>query len=528
MRTVEFRTLAGLTIEERSAVATSEGSEMVLTGYAAKFNALSKNLGGFYEKIAPGAFSRSLAAGDDCKCLFNHDKNLILGRRDSGTLSVEQDNTGLKFRCELNPKSGQHRDIYEAVRRRDITECSFAFTINGDAGEDWQPIAEKDEAGNQVVAIRTLKDLNLVDVSAVTYPAYNNTDVAARNITPEIRSALDSISKEIPKMANEGLKPEQRMDAGDSYEEQICEINSALYTAFPAKLENGDPTGWCKYWLVETYPAYIIVCEANYTSESQYFKITYTEGPEDTFTFGEPVAVEQGWVASERAIKFVTEQRSLQSKANDHKDAAAQHAYMADAHAKESKEHTEAAAAIEAKSEEQKAYRIANGLMDDEDYEDNCMVSRSDVWEDDPADDIAGDDDAEDIRSAKEVRRLERRGAVGLSVEERAAKTVRTKKVGGKALTSDKFAFVGDSEKTETWKLPIHDAAHVQNALARFTQTEGIPADKKAGVVRKIKAAAKKFGVDAASLDERAFPMGHDEIVDALNRASASLLIGQV
>ena len=109
---------------------------------------------------------------------------MILGRRGNGTLDVSEDERGLKFRCQLNRDSQQHRDIYASIKRGDISQCSFAFTINGDAGEDWQPVNEKDDAGNTIAAIRTLKDLNLIDVSAVTYPAYsekNATVVQARS-----------------------------------------------------------------------------------------------------------------------------------------------------------------------------------------------------------------------------------------------------------------------------------------------------------------------------------------------------------
>jgi hypothetical protein len=79
----------------------------------------------------------------------------------------------------------------------------------------------------------------------------------------------------------------------------------------------------------------------------------------------------------------------------------------------------------------------------------------------------------------------------------------KTKRVAGKDLPSSKFAYVGDVNDTSTWKLPIHDAAHVRNALARFDQTEGIPQDEKDKVWNKIVAAAKKFGVKVADKKSR-------------------------
>lgn len=71
----------------------------------------------------------------------------------------------------------------------------------------------------------------------------------------------------------------------------------------------------------------------------------------------------------------------------------------------------------------------------------------------------------------------------------------KTKKVGGQELGPGSFAYVGDESDTSTWKLPIHDANHVRNALARFNQTKGIPEGEKSKVLSKIKAAAKKFGI---------------------------------
>jgi HK97 family phage prohead protease len=71
----------------------------------------------------------------------------------------------------------------------------------------------------------------------------------------------------------------------------------------------------------------------------------------------------------------------------------------------------------------------------------------------------------------------------------------KTKKVGGQELGPGSFAYVGDESDTSTWKLPIHDANHVRNALARFNQTKGIPDSERSKVLARIKAAAKKFGI---------------------------------
>jgi len=89
-------------------------------------------------------------------------------------------------------------------------------------------------------------------------------------------------------------------------------------------------------------------------------------------------------------------------------------------------------------------------------------------------------------------------------------KEKRTKRVAGEDLDASAFAYVGDPEKTETWKLPIKFSSdaktkrHIRNALARFEQTKGIPADKKAEVKAKIEAAAKEHGIDVAEEGKKA------------------------
>src|SRR6185437_15993750 len=108
--------MSGTKIERRSLAADlraeSQGDEMSLVGYAALFNSESKNLGAFRERIKPGAFTRSLNEGADVKALVNHDPSQLLGRTKNGTLKLEQDDRGLKFRVVLNPQSQAHRDLH--------------------------------------------------------------------------------------------------------------------------------------------------------------------------------------------------------------------------------------------------------------------------------------------------------------------------------------------------------------------------------------------------------------------------------
>jgi len=170
--------------------AESQGEEMALVGYAAMFNCESKDLGGFRETILPGAFKRSIDKGDDVKALFNHNPNAVLGRTKNKTLTLKEDERGLQFRCQLDPNQQAHRDLHAAIKRGDIDECSFAFTVP-DGGQEWTTKRGTDDW----MAARTLKDVNLMDVSAVTYPAYEGTAVMARGeeiIPAEIRSAIEA------------------------------------------------------------------------------------------------------------------------------------------------------------------------------------------------------------------------------------------------------------------------------------------------------------------------------------------------
>jgi uncharacterized protein len=142
-------------------------------GYAATFGAVA-DLGNFREVIQRGAFKRTLANGDDIVLLFNHDANMLLGRKSAGTLQVEEDDKGLRFSCAL-PETSVAKDVYANLRAGNLRECSFGFYVNGQEGEEWTRTADG-------TPLRTLKDVTLFDVSVVVNPAYPNTSAAARNV----------------------------------------------------------------------------------------------------------------------------------------------------------------------------------------------------------------------------------------------------------------------------------------------------------------------------------------------------------
>lgn len=143
-----------------------------LVGYAAVYGPLSEDLGGFRERVAPGAFRRDLESDRDIRALLDHDTAKVLGRRANGTLTLESDERGL--RVDIRPPEGvtYSEDLKKLVARGDINQMSFGFMVRKD-GDEW----ERMEDGTR---LRILNDLELVEVSVVTIPAYPDTSVALR------------------------------------------------------------------------------------------------------------------------------------------------------------------------------------------------------------------------------------------------------------------------------------------------------------------------------------------------------------
>lgn len=165
-------------IEIRAAKPDS-GSVGTIVGYAATFNELSLDLGGFREKIAPGAFKASLSRGDDVRALIDHNPERIIGRRTSNTLRVTEDEKGLWVEIDL-PDTQAGRDILASIKRGDVTGQSFSFYTIAD---DW-----KRDPGTGLWE-RTLLTVDAVDVGPVTFPAYPTTSIAARSITEVLKRA---------------------------------------------------------------------------------------------------------------------------------------------------------------------------------------------------------------------------------------------------------------------------------------------------------------------------------------------------
>ncbi|CAG9184257.1 HK97 family phage prohead protease [Cupriavidus respiraculi] len=172
MQDIEKRTLPGQLCELRS----SEGGAAQPTtiyGYGAVFNTRSAPIMGlFVEEIAPGAFDDVL--GDDVRALFNHDPNFVLGRTRSNTLQLTIDTRGLAYTV-TPPDTQTVRDLVLApMARGDINGSSFRFIVASD-GDEWRQEGE-------LVVRRIHRFRSLIDVSPVTYPAYDESPSAQRSL----------------------------------------------------------------------------------------------------------------------------------------------------------------------------------------------------------------------------------------------------------------------------------------------------------------------------------------------------------
>lgn len=147
----------------------AEADTVKVSGYAAVFDQEADIGGYFREKIARGAFSDAIGR-DDVVFLINHD-GLPLARTRSGTLTLREDDHGLHMETELDPEDPDVRSIIGKMKRGDLDKMSFAFRVEQ---QEW------DE--RQDPPLRTIKKAALYDVSIVTTPAYDGTDIGLRSL----------------------------------------------------------------------------------------------------------------------------------------------------------------------------------------------------------------------------------------------------------------------------------------------------------------------------------------------------------
>lgn len=148
--------------------ALEEDSDKYIEGYFAVFDD-EYDLGqGMSESISRGAFSKYLAG--DIRILCNHDTRLVLGRTKSGTATVRADEHGVYVRCSVNPNDSDATNLYARIQRGDVSQASFGGIVHAES----HIIRENGDVHY------TLEDIEVFEFSVCTFPAYESTDVEAR------------------------------------------------------------------------------------------------------------------------------------------------------------------------------------------------------------------------------------------------------------------------------------------------------------------------------------------------------------
>jgi HK97 family phage prohead protease len=164
-------------------VGATEGK---ITGLAAPFNSptmIGDSAYGFREQFAPGAFTKTVQESD-IVFLYNHDTGMPLSRQSAGTLSLRQTDRGLEFEA-VPVDTSYGRDLTANIAAGNIKGCSFGFRS---VKEDWT-----DDDGNPADewtgTQRTVREAQLLEVSAVTFPAYGDTDISSRDAVTAARES---------------------------------------------------------------------------------------------------------------------------------------------------------------------------------------------------------------------------------------------------------------------------------------------------------------------------------------------------
>ena len=183
--------------------ASGQGDELSLAGYAAVHNQLSSDLGGFRERLCANCFRDSLVAGEDTKCLRDHNPVVLLGRVKNGSLRLSEDAKGLKFRVTL-PDTSTARDTYALVKNGTLSDCSFAFVVDQ---ETWDEEDDPDDKSKRI-SVRSIQSIkHCLDVSFVTAPAYPGTELVT---APSLNSMPRSMDQLWPEGLPASFSPEMR------------------------------------------------------------------------------------------------------------------------------------------------------------------------------------------------------------------------------------------------------------------------------------------------------------------------------
>jgi len=166
----------------------ADGDKRTLAGYAAVFNS-DTTIGDFFiERIDPHAFDEAIKG--DVRALVDHDSGRVIGRTKSGTLRLAVDSRGLKVEIDV-PDTADGRDLLTLVERGDISGMSFGFRVTK---QEW------DETGD--MPVRTILEVELFEVSAVAFPAYEDTELGVRDLEAARKEAATAREAEERKRQN--------------------------------------------------------------------------------------------------------------------------------------------------------------------------------------------------------------------------------------------------------------------------------------------------------------------------------------
>lgn len=207
--------------------AASEDGKMYVEGDAAVFNQETVIGNWFREMVKPGAFKRVLSEKPDVIAAYNHDWSAVLARTTNGTLTLEETASGLKYRAEINPLDPQAVSVYEKVKRGDVPQASFAFSVRA---ETW---VNPDNKGT--LALRVIDEVDqLYDVGPCTFGAYPQASAQARSMAD---SYLQDPNSDLQPDPQDGQEPDPVAQDGteDAQEsiDMICLELTLLKLKFP-------------------------------------------------------------------------------------------------------------------------------------------------------------------------------------------------------------------------------------------------------------------------------------------------------
>lgn len=193
----------------------SENGGRRISGKAISFDTQSNDIG-FIEILHRGCISQELIDSSNIVFLYNHDYNQVIARtnKGKGTLNIDLRDDGVYFDLEV-PNTTMGNDLLENIRLGNITQCSFGFNYANEEG------AYKDEKIGDVWYRNVYKIGKLYDLSAVTYPAYDDTYVNARM---QERSKMEDKLKETEEIQKE-VRAEEKKEEDKMSDERACEKN---------------------------------------------------------------------------------------------------------------------------------------------------------------------------------------------------------------------------------------------------------------------------------------------------------------